>query len=73
MHGDSPSFHDHVIIDDFLAGVPRCYFFRRPAQCEGESFVAGLEGTIAQVAQDLCRFILSRAPIIYALIKESSW
>jgi hypothetical protein len=72
MHGDSPSFHDNVIIDDFLAGVPRYYFLRRPAKCKGEPFIVGLKGTIAQVAQYLCSFILSRAPVIDGLIREIS-
>jgi hypothetical protein len=69
MHRDTSSFHDYIIIDDFLTGVPCCYFLR-PAKCEGESFVAGLEGTIAQVAQHLCSFVLARAPVINGLIWE---
>ncbi len=71
IHRYAPRFHNNVIIDDFLPGVPRCYLLRRPAKSEGESFVAGLECTIAQVAQDLSSFILARAPVINGLIRET--
>ena len=48
MHCEAARFHDNVVIDGQLAGVPRCYFLHGPPKRDGEFFVAGLEGAIAK-------------------------
>jgi hypothetical protein len=64
MHSDAARFHDNVVIDEFLAGVPGFYFPRWPPKCEREFFVTRVERAIAKVAEDLCSFLLSGAAVI---------
>ena len=43
MHCDASHFHDNVVIDKFMAGVPPGYLFNRTSQRECEFLVASLE------------------------------
>jgi hypothetical protein len=72
MHRDAPRFHNHIVVDNLLAGVPGSYFLHRPPQREGKFFIASLESFIPQFSDDTRRLVLSGSTVIDNVIRKRS-
>jgi hypothetical protein len=72
IHRDASRFHNHVVIDNLSAGVPRSYFLCGPPQRKGEFFIASLESSIPKFSDNAARLLLSRPTIIDNVIGKLS-
>jgi hypothetical protein len=64
------ALHDDVVINEFAASAPGCYFRQRTPQRDGEFFITCLERAIAQVMHKFCGFLLIRTAIINNVIRN---